>query len=122
MVGEPDGQGARGACREPRREARLPASNPTCPVNIRDPHGCHWGWGHHHHLWNHQGAPPHITEPLAVSLPVEGPGWHPRAPAPPPPRDRNCHPSGVTTSLHTSPLSPEDGTAPFRPLLPAPAL
>lgn len=58
MVGEPDGQGARGACREPRREARLPASNPTFPVNIRDPHGCHWGWGHHHHLWNHQGGPP----------------------------------------------------------------
>lgn len=68
------------------------------------------------------GGPPHITEPLAVSLPVEEPGWHPRAPAPPPPRDRNRHPSGVTTSLHTSPLSPEDGTAPFRPLLPAPAL
>ena len=65
------------------------------------------------------GALPHITEPRAMSLPVEGPGWAPQGSSSPNPRRQEQPPSGVTTSLHMSPLSPEDGTAPFRPAAPS---
>lgn len=65
------------------------------------------------------GALPHITKPRAVSLPVEGPGWAPQGSSSPTPRRQEQPPSGVTTSLRMSPLSPEDGTAPFRPAAPS---
>lgn len=60
---------------------------------------------------NHRGEPSLASPSLGLCLSqLRGQAGHPRAPAPPPP--------GVMTSLRTSPLSPEDGTAPFRPAAP----
>lgn len=67
---------------------------------------------------NHRGALPHITEPRAVSLPVGGPGWAPQGSSSPTPRGQEPPPLRVPTSLRTSPLSPDGGTAPFRPTVP----
>lgn len=117
-MGEPVGQGGKwGACRSPQGGINqlFPSTFEIHTVITGDGvtvTAC----------GNHWGALPHITQASGPYLPVEGPGWAPQAPAPHP-RRQEQPPSGVTTSLREmSPLSPEDGTAPFRPAPPARAL